>query len=255
METRCLRPHQFVTLLQHCYYMRAWVGACVRACACIYPVVKSIHILILKTIWKMEQILPKSLGTPSPSQFTVSSLFCLLGVTLCMGTSLFSSLHQQGSSLLWIRSEGVYGAWIHPLPTPPSLSLAEMDRGRWPCTDLHGSVCPTLPKATPLSHQASWPFWCKLWLYSELWEYSTPLPVAASPHHPKSHKARMVVPQVFWHNQTVVPSPLLLLSGQRPKEGRRAVSEQAYLRVQQQCRKVQNQTCLHSPEVSEMKTG
>lgn len=78
METRCLRPHQFVTLLQHCYYMRAWVGACVHACACIYPVVKSIHILILKTIWKMEQILPKIARNPITlpihcEQFVLSS--------------------------------------------------------------------------------------------------------------------------------------------------------------------------------------
>lgn len=75
--------------------------------------------------------------------------------------------------------------------------------------------------------------------------------MAASHCHLRSHREKMVVPQesgITWQLvQSAFSSSWWMEVGGRWKR--------AYLRVQQQCQKVQNQTCLHSLEVAEMKTG
>lgn len=135
METRCLRPHQFApaTLLLYIFL------PCCRSMHYIY--------IFLKNIWSIEQTLFKSLR--APLQSTVSSLFCLLGVSLCMGNLLFfkpppirqiSSIHQ--------ISRGLQSTDSH-LPHLPSIWLSWTVQIRI-CTDLHGCVCTKLPKAIHL---------------------------------------------------------------------------------------------------------
>lgn len=206
--------------------------------------------IFLKNIWSIEQTLFKSLR--APLQSTVSSLFCLLGVSLCMGNLLFfkpppirqiSSIHQ--------ISRGLQSTDSH-LPHLPSIWLSWTVQIRI-CTDLHGCVCTKLPKAI---HLESWPFRCKTWVISRLqhpralWTYHPPAHGSFS-MSPEESQGQNGGPTGVWHNLAVVQSSLSP-SWWVEAEGR---WKRTYLRVQQQCRKVQNQTCLHSPEVSEMKTG
>lgn len=193
-----------------------------------------------------------SLRVPSPSQFTVGSWLCPLAFLCGDLLSCSLNLHQWGRSHLLARPQEICGELTHP--PPHSLWLGWADRnGPTPFAVWASSSLSYLPEPPSiLNFPGEGCHWIPA-LYQTFVNTTPPL-TSASQCHLKSHEERMVVPLGIWRNlaaDAVNPFSFLTCEGRR-KGGR---WQGAYLRVQQQCRKVQNQTCLHSLEVSEMKTG